>query len=82
MPSFVVFAQNRWEILEAGPGQSRIRMTITMRMKPFMGTIMGGMFRKNLNKTLDGAIEDLKIYAETGVVSEEKRQRIEKLAGV
>ena len=80
LPGFVLMAQNRWEIIEVGPGQSQIRMTITMHMKPFMGTLMGGMFRKNLNNTINGVMEDLKIYAETGTISEAKRQRVADLA--
>lgn len=80
LPGFVHYVQNRWVIMEVGPGQSRLQMTITVRMKPFMGSLMGGMFRKNLNTTIDGVMEDLKIYSETGNISEAKRQRITDLA--
>jgi len=45
-----------------------------------MGAMMGGMFKKKLNTTIDGVISDLKIYAETGEISTEKKERNEKLA--
>ena len=82
MPGFVTYANNRWRIVEVGPNQSRLEMTITMRMKPLMGSLMGGIFRKNLDNAIDSVIKDLKIYAETGKVSEEKEARNKKLARV
>lgn len=80
LPGFVTYVQNRWRIVEVGPGQCQLEMTITMRMKPFMGTLMGGMFRKNLDKTISGVMRDLKVYAETGEISEEKKKRMDRLA--
>lgn len=80
MPGFVTYANNHWRIIEIGPNQCKVEMTITMRMKPLMGTMMGGMFRKNLNKTIDSVMNDLKVYAETGDISDEKKAREAKLA--
>lgn len=80
LPSFVKFAENHWEALDLGNGKSQIRMSITMKMKPFMGWLMGGMFRRNLDKTIDSVIDDLKIYAETGEISEAKKKRLAELA--
>lgn len=80
LPGFVTYMANNWRIIKVGPNQSKAEMTITMRLKPFMGFLMGGLFKKNVNKVLDEVIEDLKIYAETGQISEAKRKRIAKLA--
>jgi hypothetical protein len=80
LPSFVSFAENLWEVVDLGNGKSQIKMTITMRMKPFMGFLMGGMFRRNLNKTLSSVMQDLKIYAETGEISAAKKARMAYMA--
>ena len=79
LPGFVTYMANNWRVIEVGPGQSKAEMNITMRMKPFMGFLMGGLFKMNVNKVLKEVIEDLKIYAETGEVSEAKKARIKKL---
>ena len=55
-------------------------MTITMHMEPFMGWLMGSMFRRNLDKATTSVRDDLKIYAETKGISEAKKKRIAKLA--
>ena len=80
LPGFVSSVTNQWTVVEVGPNQSQLQMAITVRMKPFMGAMMGGMFKKKLNTTIDGVISDLKIYAETGEISTEKKDCNEKLA--
>ena len=40
---------------------------------------MGNLFKKNVNKVLDEAIEDLKVYAETGEISQAKQKRLVEL---
>ena len=45
-----------------------------------MGTLMGGMFRKNLNNTIDSVIDDLTYYAENGRISAAKQARLAYLA--
>ncbi len=80
LPGFVKFAENHWEVIDLGEGKSQIQMTITMHMKPFMGWLMGGMFRRNLDKTLNSVMDDLKIYAETKEISEAKKKRIAELS--
>lgn len=79
LPGFVMYMANNWRVIETGPDQSKVEMTITMRMKPLMGFIMGGLFKMNVNKVLNEVIEDLGIYAETGEISEAKRKRIKQL---
>lgn len=79
LPGFVLYMANHWQVIKVGPNQSKLQMNITARMKPLIGFLMGGMFRKNINKVLEEIIEDLKIYAETGKISEAKRKRIEQL---
>lgn len=78
-PGFVLYINNYWQVASAGENQSTLEMTITMHLKTLMGFLMGGVFKKNLTKALESAVRDLKIYAETGEVSEQKRRRIEKV---
>lgn len=61
-------------------GRAKPELTITMHLKPLMGAIMGGMFKKNLSNLIDSALEDLQVYAETGKPSQRKLDRIAKLA--
>ena len=78
LPGFVTYGSNRWKIVEIGPNESQLEMTITMHLKPVMGILMGGVFKKNLINTIDTVVDDLKIFAETGQISDQKR--IEKRA--
>lgn len=80
LPGFVVYMVNNWRVVPVGKNHCRAEMTITMKLKPFMGAIMGPMFKMNVNKVLNDVIEDLKIYAETGEISEAKKKRIVQLA--
>lgn len=79
LPGFVIYMANNWRIHEVSPNQSRVEMTVTIHLKPLMGTLMGNLFKKNVNKVLDEAIEDLKIYAETGEISQAKQKRLAEL---
>lgn len=80
LPGFVVYMANNWQIVPVGQNQCRAEMTITMKLKPLMGAIMGPMFKMNVNKVLGEVIEDLRTYAETGEISEAKRRRMAQLA--
>lgn len=79
MPGFVTYMNNRTVITDLGQGQSQAELQITMHMKPFMGGLMGGMLKKNLSNLIDSALDDLKVYAETGKPSARKQARMKKL---
>ena len=78
-PGFVTLVQNRWEVIKVSENQSKLRMSANVEMKRFMGSLMGGMMKKTLVKLLPQIANDLKVYAETGKVSELKQQRLAKL---
>jgi len=80
MPSFVTLANNKTVIESIGQGKSKATLTVTMHMKPFMGSLMGGMLKKNLSSLIDSALDDLKVFAETGEPSDRKKARMAKLA--
>lgn len=75
-PGFVIFARNHWTVSEAGPNQSVIKMHVTMRLKRFAGFFLGGQLKKTVLKNLPIAMQELKVYAETGQVSEAKKNQL------
>ena len=79
LPGFVYVTNSNWAIKEIAPGQSQIEITVTIKAKRFMGSLMGGMFKANLNKAIPTIIQDLTIYAETGEISDTKKKRKEKM---
>jgi len=78
-PGFLLFAENHWTVKEVGPNQSILKMEATMRLKKFMGWLLGGKLKKTIEKELPISLNELKIYAETGEVSEAKKARIVKM---
>ena len=78
-PGFVTYMNNRTVITDLGQGRSKAELKITMHMKPFLGGLMGGMLKKNLSNLIDSALNDLKVYAETGKPSARKQARMKKL---
>lgn len=80
MPSFVTYTNNRTVITETGAGKSKAELQITLRMKPLMGALLGGIMKKNLSNLIDSALDDLRVYAETGEPSARKQARMKKIA--
>ena len=78
-PGFVKLASNHWTVKSLSPTTSQVEMNVTMKMKPLMGSLMGGLMKKNINSLLPTVLNDLKVYAETGEVSESKAKRIASL---
>lgn len=79
-PGFVVLASNNWKVIDLGNNQSALEMNLEFKMKKFMGFLMGGMLNKNINSFVPVIFKDLKIYAETGEISDDKKERLKKLA--
>lgn len=75
MPGFVTKAVNDWTVVPINKTQSRLVMKAEFRVKGLMGTLMKGMMEKKMNETLETVLNDAKIFAETGKISEEKVQR-------
>ena len=77
-PGFITLANNHWKVIEIGANQSKIEMNVTMHMKKFVGFFLGGLIKKQMRKQVNIVLAELKIYAETGEVSEAKKKQIEK----
>ncbi|NMH85918.1 SRPBCC family protein [Flavivirga algicola] len=78
-PSFMIFAGNHWTIKEISPNQCTLKMHASIRMKRFMGFLFGGKLKRTIEKQLPEALQELKVYAETGDVSQAKKERMVKL---
>ena len=79
IPGFVSNLQNIWNLREAGPEAARVSSNLTADVRGIRGVVMGPMMKSKFGKAVDRSIEDLRVYAETGEVSEHKRRRQEKL---
>lgn len=79
MPGFVEKASNEWTVVSINEKQSKLVMKAEFRSKGLMGTLMNGMMEKKMNKLLEVVLNDAKVYAETGKVSEVKEKRMAKV---
>ena len=77
-PGFITLANNHWKVIEINPNQSKIEMSVTIHMKKFAGFFLGGLIIKQMKKQVNIVLDELKIYAETGEVSEVKKKQNEK----
>lgn len=79
MPGFVQNATNHWQVIQLTDSTSALKMNAHMEIKGFAGKLMGKAFEKNTENLLNTIDNDLKIYAETGNVSESKKRRMAKV---
>lgn len=79
MPGFVTRAANQWTVVALSEYQSKLVMNAAFESKGLMGTLMRGMMKSKMSKTLDTVLEDAKVYAETGQISSAKEKRIAQL---
>ena len=77
-PDFLYFAGNHWRIYKTGPNQSRIQMNLTMHMSKFLGFFVARLTKKKAIQEVYKAINDLKIFAEAGTISLEKKNQLKK----
>ena len=79
MPGFIVKTANFWKVVPVGQEKSKLVMEASFLSKGLMGTLTRGMMKKKMSETLQTVLNDAKVYAETGQVSEAKRKRMEKV---
>lgn len=77
LPGFINTAVNTWSLTKVGTN-TRVNMHMKMATQGFKGMIMGPLMKMQLNKLVAGAMEDLKIYLETGKPSIQKQKEIRK----
>ncbi len=78
-PGFVKYSKNRWIVSKIGANQSQVQMDVTMHLSRFMGFFLGGLITKEMTKQVTIFLNELKTYAETGEISEAKKEQLEKL---
>lgn len=80
MPSFVSLAQNDWTVLPIGVHQAKLVMKADFGLQGIMGRFMKPMMKSKIEKLLDVVLNDARVFAETGSISDTKRKRNEELA--
>lgn len=73
LPGFVREGGNTWQVRDLGRGKTEVSMRMRFELNPVADLLMGWMLKRQMSKAADGVAEDLRIYAETGRVSERKR---------
>ena len=59
--------------MPTGPKTSKVTTKIAGQATGMMGALVSPMMKRKFNGTIDQVYEDLKVYAETGQVSDAKR---------
>lgn len=77
-PGFLKLASNHWTVIELGPNQSKVQMNVSIHLSKFAGFFLGGLITKQMTKQVKIVQNELKIYAETGEVSNAKKEQLEK----
>ena len=75
MPGFVTGAQNAWAVSELGAGRTQVSSTASARVTGLLGALAAPMLRIRFGRTVRPALDDLRLYAETGQVSARKARR-------
>lgn len=79
MPKFITKAANDWTVVSIDETHSKLVMKAAFESKGMMGKMMNGMMRKKMAETLETVLNDAKVYAETGKVSQVKADRMAQL---
>ncbi len=77
MPKMIAFATNTWKHEPQNEG-TLMTMQVKMQVKGFMGTLMKGFMKKRMKSVLQDALEELKLYAETGELHKRKTAAMRK----
>ena len=80
LPGFVRKGGNTWGVRAVGRGKTEVHMCMEFDLNPIADVLMGWMLKRQMGKAADGVLADLKVYAETGEVSESKRAALAKHA--
>ena len=79
MPSFITLSRNRVVVSPAGATSTDVTLNITMETNA-IGKVMGPMFAIKLKSTLNGFLDELKAYVESGELSKRKQKQLAKVA--
>lgn len=74
IPSFFKNLESTWKVDPLGPSSAKATTEITGEATGVLGAIMSPMMKRKFARLLEQGYEDLKVYAETGEVSDAKRK--------
>ncbi|MDH4092074.1 MAG: hypothetical protein OEV24_16570 [Cyclobacteriaceae bacterium] len=80
LPKFVSGLQNNLKVAVVDEHKCTVTSNITANLSGMPGLLLGSLLKKNFTKQIHGFLQDWKIYAETGEVSESKKREIAKFA--
>lgn len=72
LPGFVREGGNNWGVRDLGNGKTEVNMRMRFDLNPVANVLMGWMLKRQMSKAGEGVLDDLKVFAETGKVSERK----------
>ena len=78
IPSFVRNLTNHTLVKSLGPEQSEVQLRITADTSGVRGALVKPMMTRKFSRAIDGVLEDLKIFAESGKISSEKSKALAK----
>lgn len=76
MPGFVRSAENSWAVRDLGNGRCEATSVATAQLSGPLGAMASPMLKAQFGRTIRPALQDLKVYAETGRVSARKARQI------
>jgi len=77
-PFFVKTGKNKWRLSKSG-NQTKVNMNLQIETQGFVGTIMKPMMKMQMKTLADNAVDDLKIFVETGKPSARKAKELAKV---
>ena len=72
MPFFVREIGNDWQVEAKGGDQSVVHMHMQARLMPVFAQVMGPFLKRQMSKSADTILEELKYYAEKGEIHPRK----------
>lgn len=74
IPDFFKNMESTWKVVPTGPNTSEVTTKIAGEATGVMGALVSPMMKRKFSSLLNQGYEDLKVYAETGQVSDAKRK--------
>jgi hypothetical protein len=81
IPSFVHNLTNHTVVNSLGSEQSEVQIKITADTEGVKGTLVKPVMTRQFNQAIDGFLEDLKIFAESGKISSTKSKALANAGG-
>lgn len=79
-PFFVKSVGNTWRVEADGPNRTVVHMHLQARLLPVFAQLMGPVMKRQMGKSADTILEELKHYAETGQIHPRKQRQLAQVA--